>query len=108
MGNSVAFHTYSWRSFMVTEFEGEEFPGTPFPKGEDVLKFFEIEDTNREEDMYVLIGYCLILHLLSLVVLTIRYSYFKGAISTPSVSCTATPIKSARVSASSLVIREQG
>ena len=49
--NSVAFHTYSWRSFMVTEFEGEEFPDTPFPTGEDVLKFYEIEDTNRADDV---------------------------------------------------------
>jgi len=95
--NSVAFHTYSWRSFMVTEFEGEEFPGTPFPTGEDVLRFYEIEDTNREEDMYVLIGYCLILHVLSLVVLTIRYSFFKGAISGSGASCSATPVRSARI-----------
>jgi len=79
--NSVAFHTYSWRSFMVTEFAGEEFPDTPFPTGEDVLKFYEIEDTDREQDMYVLIYYCLILHALSFIVLYFRYSWFKGAIS---------------------------
>jgi ABC-type multidrug transport system permease subunit len=48
---NVAFHTYSWRSFMVTEFRGDEFPGTPFPTGEDVLKFYEIEDTNRGNDV---------------------------------------------------------
>jgi len=82
--NKVAFHTYSWRSFMATEFAGEEFPDTPFPTGEDVLKFYEIEDTNREEDMYVLIYYCLILHLLSFIVLWVRYSQCKGTISDPS------------------------
>ena len=49
--NKVAFHTYSWRSFMVTEFADEEFPGTQFLTGEDVLKFYEIEDTNREHDV---------------------------------------------------------
>lgn len=49
--NKVAFHTYSWRSFMVTEFADEEFPDTPFPTGEDVLKFYEIEDTDREQDV---------------------------------------------------------
>ena len=64
--NSVAFHTYSWRSFMVTEFANEEFPGTQFPTGEDVLKFYEIEDTNREEDVsstIVFYGtlYCIVL-----------------------------------------------
>ena len=36
---------------MVTEFAGEEFPDTPFPTGEDVLKFYEIEDTDREQDV---------------------------------------------------------
>lgn len=88
--NKVAFHTYSWRSFMVTEFQDEEFPDTPFPTGEDVLKFYEIEDTDREQDMYVLVCYCLILHVLSLLVLQIRYSWFKGAISAP---VTTTPKK---------------
>lgn len=96
--NSVAFHTYSWRSFMVTEFADEEFPDTPFPTGEDVLKFYEIEDTDREQDMYVLLCYCLILHLFSLVILQIRYSFFKGAISAPDVTCKATPVQNSRFS----------
>jgi len=66
---------------MVTEFRGEEFPDTPFPTGEDVLKFYEIEDTVREDDMVFLLGYCIILHLLSLFVLAVRYTCFKGTIS---------------------------
>jgi len=78
--NKVAFHTYSWRSFMVTEFRDELFPDTPFPTGEDVLKFYEIEDTDRTNDMLVLLCYCLILHLLSILVLIVRYTWFKGAI----------------------------
>jgi len=82
--NKVAFHTYSWRTFMVTEFRDEEFPDTQFPTGEDVLKFYEIEDTNRKDDMIVLICYCLVLHLLSFIVLYIRHTWFKGAISGPS------------------------
>jgi len=94
--NKVAFHTYSWRSFMATEFAGEEFPDTPFPTGEDVLKFYEIEDTNREHDMYVLLGYCAVLHVLSLVVLFIRHSFFRGAISKPTsgtIECNAVNLK---------------
>jgi ABC-type multidrug transport system permease subunit len=82
--NKIAFHTYLWRSFMVTEFRGEEFPGTIFATGENVLKFNEIEDTNRGNDMVVLLCYCIILHLLSLVALHIRYSWFKGTITLPS------------------------
>jgi ABC-type multidrug transport system permease subunit len=55
--SKVAFHTYSRRSFMVTEFRGGEFPDTPFPTGEKVLEFFEIEHTNRGNDVSVLIFY---------------------------------------------------
>ena len=94
---------------MATEFRGEEFPGTQFPTGEDVLEFYEIEDTNRGNDvsaclilnpqtylilldltnksffhvlqMVVLLFYGLILHLFSFVVLHIRHSWFRGSIS---------------------------
>ena len=48
---NVAFHTYSWRTFMYTEFQNEEFPGTPFPTGRDVLALYEIEDVNRGHDV---------------------------------------------------------
>jgi ABC-type multidrug transport system permease subunit len=68
---NIAFHTYSWRSFMVTEFRGDEFPGTPFPTGEDVLEFYEIENTNRGNDVSsALISYYLSLVILLLVGLT--------------------------------------
>jgi len=80
---NVAFHTYSWRSFMVTEFRGLEFPpspGNPFQTGEEVLAFYEIEDVHRGHDMLVLACYMLTLHLLSFVVLHIRYNFFKGKI----------------------------
>lgn len=77
----VAFHTYSWRSFMVTEFRGLEFnEESPFRTGEDVLVFFEIEDVNRGNDMIVLACYAMILHLLSFVVLILRHSFVKGKI----------------------------
>ena len=71
---------------MVTEFAGETFPDTPFPTGEDVLTFYEIEDTNRANDMIVLLCYCMIIHLCSLVVLHVRYNFFKGKITPPSSS----------------------
>lgn len=76
----IAFHTYSWRSFMVTEFRGLEFTDGPFRTGEDVLAFFEIENTNRGNDMIVLACYAAILHLLSFVVLHIRHTFVKGKI----------------------------
>jgi ABC-type multidrug transport system permease subunit len=49
----VAFHTYSWRTFMVTEFQDLVFddPVSPFKTGQDVLKFYEIDDVNRGNDV---------------------------------------------------------
>lgn len=76
----IAFHTYSWRSFMVTEFRGLEFVDSPFQTGEQVLEFYEIEDVNRANDMVVLACYTLILHLLSFFVLHIRHTFIKGMI----------------------------
>ena len=76
----VAFHTYSWRSFMVKEFKGLEFVDSPFATGEDVLVFYEIEDVNVGNDMIVLAFYTIFLHLLSFVVLHIRHTYVKGKI----------------------------
>eukprot|EP00980_Cylindrotheca_fusiformis_P016338 scaffold4855_cov99-Cylindrotheca_fusiformis.AAC.5 len=78
----IAFHTYSWRSFMVTEFHSLTFddPMSPFQTGHDVLKFYEIEDVNRGNDMIVLACYAVVIHLISFVVLVIRYSFFKGKI----------------------------
>ena len=49
--NKIAFHTYSWRSFMVTEFRGETFSDGPFATGEEVLATYEIEDVDRTNDV---------------------------------------------------------
>ncbi len=43
--------------------------------------------------MYILLGYCLVLHVLSLIVLQIRYSWFKGGISAPDVNRKAIPVQ---------------
>jgi len=77
----IAFHTYSWRNFMKTEFTGLIFDeGSPFATGEDVLKFYEIEDVDRNFDMCVLAGYAVVLHLFSFIVLHIRHQFVKGKI----------------------------
>jgi len=49
--NKVAFHTYSWRTFMVNEFRGQTFSSVQFPTGEDVLRAYEIEDVDRGNDV---------------------------------------------------------
>ncbi len=48
----VAFHTYSWRTFMVNEFRDQTFVGNPdFATGEEVLAYYEIENVNRRNDV---------------------------------------------------------
>ena len=82
---NVAFHTYSWRTFMYNEFCCEDdvrFEG-PYPTGKDVLKAFEIEDVNRGEDMVVLVCYAVVIHMISLVVLHLRYYSFRGKLERP-------------------------
>ena len=70
----IAFHTYAWRTFMVNEFRNTpELTGSNFKSGEDVLVFYEIEDVNRSNDMIVLAGYCIFLHMLACIVLLVRY-----------------------------------
>jgi ABC-type multidrug transport system permease subunit len=48
---NIAFHTYAWRTFMVSEFRGETFDGPEFLTGEAVLEVYEIEDVNRGNDV---------------------------------------------------------
>lgn len=71
----VAFHTYSWRSFMYSEFEGDDvkFDSVQFPTGMDVLRLYEIDDVNRTTDMIILLCYALGIHLMSFVVLHLKY-----------------------------------
>jgi ABC-2 type transporter len=80
-----AFHTYSWRTFMVTEFGSlDKLTGSDaFRTGHDVLVFYEIEDVNRANDMVVLVGYALFVHILSFVVLHLRYRMFRSKLEAP-------------------------
>ncbi len=71
----IPFHTYSWRSFMVNEFKDNEmlFDSKEFPDGEAVLKAYEIDGVNITTDMFILLGYILFLHLISFVVLHLKF-----------------------------------
>mmetsp|Transcript_40197 Transcript_40197/g.45745 ORF Transcript_40197/g.45745 Transcript_40197/m.45745 type:complete len:641 (-) Transcript_40197:176-2098(-) len=83
--NDIAFHTYSWRTFMHHEFccsDDTTYEG-PYSNGEDVLEAYEIGDVDPQFDMIVLALYSLALHLLSLVVLYLRYNAFKGRLLQP-------------------------
>jgi len=78
--NLIAFHTYSWRSFMYIEFDGDETFEGFYPTGQDVLDFYEIGNVNFKNDMIVLAGYAGVIHLLSCVFLYLRYNMFRGKI----------------------------
>jgi len=75
-----AFHTYAWRTFMYTEFHGDQAYEGQFKTGDEVLVFYEIDDINRGNDMITLVGYAAFVHLLSCVVLHLRYNLFRGKI----------------------------
>jgi hypothetical protein len=82
---NIAFHTYSWRSFMYSEFcceDDVEFEG-PYATGKEVLEAFEIGDVDRGKDMIVLVGYALVIHAMSLIVLYLRYYTFRGKLEKP-------------------------
>jgi len=71
-----AFHTYSWRTFMFNEFNGQTFPDAAtygFATGADVLSLYEIEDVNPRNDMLVLILYAAVIHMLSFAWLHLKW-----------------------------------
>jgi len=81
---NIAFHTYSWRTFMFNEFHGQTFPNNPqFPDGERVLKLYEINKVVPWHDTLVLIGYALFVHLMSLAVLQLKYFTLKNKVQKP-------------------------
>jgi ABC-type multidrug transport system ATPase subunit/ABC-type multidrug transport system permease subunit len=65
---NIGFHTYSWRTFMYNEFNGQVFPDADMT-GTDILKTYEIEDVDPLNDMLVLIGYAAVIHVFSFAVL---------------------------------------
>jgi ABC-2 type transporter len=76
----VGPQTYAWRSFMVSEFRGDEAFEGSFATGNDVLTFYEIEDVNRRNDMVVLLSYAIVVHCLSFGILVARHTLFRARI----------------------------
>jgi hypothetical protein len=76
----VGPQTYAWRTFMVSEFRGDEAFEGAFATGNAVLEFYEIESVNRSSDMMVLIGYAIAVHGLSFGILVARHNLFRGRI----------------------------
>jgi len=77
---NCAFHTYSWRSFMFSEFHNQVYPDAEqqgLADGNAILKLYEIENVNRAHDMITLVGYAFFLHLLSFAVLYFKYFSLK-------------------------------
>lgn len=63
-GYYIAFHTWSFQSFMVNEFrEIESFDSRQFPDGDSVLEFYDMGDATVWKAMTILIGYAFVLEL---------------------------------------------
>ena len=66
----IAFHTYSFRTFMYNEFHTiKHFDSGIFPDGQAVLEYYNMGNCDVTTDMIVLVGYALILQCLFYVVL---------------------------------------
>lgn len=65
--HQVPFHTYAWRSLMYNEFSNTSY-------GNQVLKSYEIEDTNITHDIVVLFCYGCIIQLVCLGILFLKSS----------------------------------
>lgn len=82
----IAFHTYCWRTFMITEFGDNDviYEGNAlFRTGEDILRFYEIDDVERHHDMIILAVYAIGIHMISVIYLYFRYSVLAGKIDPP-------------------------
>jgi len=80
--HNIAFHTYAWRSFMFSEFHDQMYPdaeGQGLENGNTVLEIYEIDDVNRANDMGILVGYAVIIHLISFIVIQYKYISMKKA-----------------------------
>uniref|UniRef100_A0A7S0EUT3 ABC transporter domain-containing protein n=1 Tax=Hanusia phi TaxID=3032 RepID=A0A7S0EUT3_9CRYP len=65
-GYYIAFHTYSFRAFMVNEFENiDYFVNSPqFGDGQAVLRFYNMENKPVWKDLLIVLGYALGLQLI--------------------------------------------
>jgi len=80
--HKCAFHTYSWRSFMFSEFHDQTYPdaaGQGMESGNMILKLYEIDGVDRWSDMCVLVAYAAVIHLFSFAVLHYKYIISKRA-----------------------------
>ena len=61
---------------MFSEFHDQEYSDAKdqgLSKGNSILELYEISDVNRTHDMMTLVGYAMIIHLLSFIVLQYKY-----------------------------------
>ena len=67
---------------MFSEFRDQTYPdaeGQGLQDGNAILEIYEIDDVNRAHDMGTLVGYAVIVHLFSFIVLQYKYISMKKA-----------------------------
>lgn len=73
-GYYIAFHTYSFRTFMWAEFDSLELDAKNWGSGDDVLAYYDMEDANPWADMVVLLAMAIIYRLIFYGVLSIFHT----------------------------------
>jgi ABC-type multidrug transport system ATPase subunit len=64
-GHYIAFHTYSFRPFMVNEFQSiKKFDSPQFPDGPAVIEFYEMDGFEMWEDLLILFSYAIAFQLI--------------------------------------------
>lgn len=70
----IAIHTYSFRTFMVNEFEEiDEITESTFLTGDDVIEFYDMEDVNVEDDLVYMMLYFLFIFVGTIIALLVKY-----------------------------------
>lgn len=76
-GHYIGFHTYSFRPFMVNEFEPiKTFDSPQFPSGRGVLAFYEMDPDDYPiwKDLVVLVGYTVLLQIIFSLILHFKHT----------------------------------
>jgi len=76
-GHYIGFHTYSFRPFMVNEFEPiKKFDSPQFPTGRGVLQFYEMDPDDYPiwKDLVVLVGYTILLQIIFSLILQFKHT----------------------------------
>lgn len=71
----VSFMTHSFTGMMDSQFRNlEGFVGVPFQNGEQILKYYSMDDDSISDDLLILLGYIIFTQLAIYIVMKVKYT----------------------------------